>query len=655
MSNLPEENGANRVYHAKATASAVKKADAGKQASAVKPPKRGMKRSSKIILIVVICVIVALAAFIAGPIRLWQSEAVATGVKFGETDLGGMTESDITKLVDDVQRGIDTSSIEVVSPDSEASTVISLKDFDVHYDAADLYKKAYQYGRMGGDNDQGALSAILEYYSIRSHGVSVDSDLTCDAEKLETLLLDVAGEQDIASSEPAYSIVGSELVITPGTDSRTVDVAATRDAIIKSVLERTFDKTATDAQPEKIECVMTTEQAAPIDIDKIYKEVVCEPENAAIVTDANGVKTLKKEVMGVNFDLEKARAEIEADPYGEHSIPVTLTAPAVTAAMLDTGSSSSSGGGSGIFKDTLSTFSTTLTSVANRSHNIRLAASKINGKVLNPGEEFSFNGTVGPRTEATGFKEAKIYTSNEIVDGVGGGICQVSSTIYVAALKVQDLTITQRRSHRFSVSYVKPAFDATVAWGSIDFRFRNNRSTPIKIECGVSGSTLTVKILGTKAAGGEPKYELYSETYGSTQYSVIERVDSSVAVGSQKVSQSGQNGFSATLYRTATYPNGTKKTTKINDTTYSPVNKIVLVNPGSSAPAPAPAPEPEPAPAPEPEPQPAPEPEPEPQPAPEPEPEPQPAPAPEPEPQPEPAPEPAPEADNSTPPEWLAE
>ena len=114
-----------------------------------------------------------------------------------------------------------------------------------------------------------------------------------------------------------------------------------------------------------------------------------------------------------------------------------------------------------------------------------------------PGETFSYNKVVGERTIAAGYREAPIYVSGEVVDGLGGGICQITSTLYNAVVYA-NLEVTQRSNHQFVPSYVTASRDATVVYGSIDFQFKNNRNYPIKINCSVSGGVAQFQIFGMR-------------------------------------------------------------------------------------------------------------------------------------------------------------
>lgn len=140
-------------------------------------------------------------------------------------------------------------------------------------------------------------------------------------------------------------------------------------------------------------------------------------------------------------------------------------------------------------------YSTTYNSSnSNRSTNLRLACNAINGTVLSNGGVFSFNGIVGERTAAKGYKEAIIYEGGQEVGGIGGGICQVATTLFNAALKA-NFQIVERHQHSLTVHYVPLGYDAAIAWGSKNLRFKNNSGTSIKVQASASGGTLSVKFL----------------------------------------------------------------------------------------------------------------------------------------------------------------
>lgn len=135
----------------------------------------------------------------------------------------------------------------------------------------------------------------------------------------------------------------------------------------------------------------------------------------------------------------------------------------------------------------------TYASQANRNNNIALAAKAIDYTIIENGGEFSFNRTVGPRTAARGYKEATIFVGEQKEQGLGGGICQVSSTVYMAAKRC-GLKILERYPHTLEVPYCSREDEATVSWGILDFRFRNNTGDPIRLETSVNNGKLSVVI-----------------------------------------------------------------------------------------------------------------------------------------------------------------
>ena len=175
--------------------------------------------------------------------------------------------------------------------------------------------------------------------------------------------------------------------------------------------------------------------------------------------------------------------------------------------------------GTEAFPDLLSEFSTKYAaSNRNRTTNLILAANKINGTVLMPGETFSYNKVVGERTIEAGYKEAPIYVSGRVEDGLGGGICQITTTLYNAVL-FANLEIVERSNHQFVPSYANASRDATVVYGAIDFKFKNNREYPIKLTCSVSNGIANFKVWGLKSEN-DYEVELSSRVTRTTSTSI---------------------------------------------------------------------------------------------------------------------------------------
>ena len=229
---------------------------------------------------------------------------------------------------------------------------------------------------------------------------------------------------------------------------------------------------------------------APPDFNAIHEELSSEPKDAEFDDSFN----VTDEVIGCDFSVEDARAKWEAaSPAEKIIIPLEMTYPEVTGEYLR----------GLIYRDRLGAMTTYYDgSTDARINNIKLATEKIDGLVMMPGDVFSYNETVGKRTEEAGFLPAGAYADGEVVEEVGGGICQVSSTLYCATMYAQLETVS-RTNHYFKVGYMDFGLDATVSWPNPDFKFKNNLSYPIKIHayCNDEDSSLTIEILGTNMDG----------------------------------------------------------------------------------------------------------------------------------------------------------
>jgi vancomycin resistance protein YoaR len=214
------------------------------------------------------------------------------------------------------------------------------------------------------------------------------------------------------------------------------------------------------------------------------------------------------EVYGYGFDLDAAQAMMEQAQYGDTlTIPMVRTEPAVLGGPFR----------DVYFRDVLCEYQTEHTTNERRNNNLTLACAAINGTVLAPGEEFDFNTVVGERTSAKGYQGAPAYSSGKTVNTIGGGVCQVSSTIYYTCL-IADLEIINRLQHSYVSDYMPLGMDATVSWGGPEFTFKNNTNYPIRIETWVADGFVHCKLVGTdeKDYYVEMEYEVLGYQYYET-------------------------------------------------------------------------------------------------------------------------------------------
>lgn len=277
----------------------------------------------------------------------------------------------------------------------------------------------------------------------------------------------------------------------------------------------------------------------------------------------------------------------------EYVIPLKITKANVTVSSL----------GSRAFPDELSVFTTRYDAGnVSRTTNLSIACSKLNGYVIQPGEVFSYNKVLGKRSVENGYREAAIYTSNGVENGLGGGICQISSTLYNAVL-MANLGIEERHNHSYTTSYSDPGRDATVAYGSLDFKFKNTRKYPVKIEAYIKSGVATIRIYGIKE-NPDYKVQVVAKVTSTIPCDVQRIEDPTLPAGTEKVVTKGTNGCRSVTYKNVYDQSGNLvSSTQISSDYYKTITRVVKVGTKQTAtPTPTPSVEPTPTPSPEPEP-----------------------------------------------------
>lgn len=461
------------------------------------------KKSTDVIsiftLLVVLFISIVLVSFSIFTIYNALNTNIISGVHIKGINVSGLSPSDAKYQVDNYIKNNLPEEIKVKHGDFEAT--ISLSQMDIAFDTKSASNSAFKVGRQGNifQNNLYVLSTMFG-------NVNIEPNVTLNKELLTKNLEDISTQLPDSVVQSSYYIEGNDLIVTAGKEGNVVDVDATIEAIKNSI--STFS-----CKNTPVEIAVKKQQPDEINVEKIHNEIYKEPVNAYYTKEPFSVYP-SENGMDFKISLEEAKAIISSEQKEEYSIPLKIIYPDVTTNMI----------GTEAFPDLLSNFSTRYaTSNRNRTTNLILAANKINGTVLMPGETFSYNKVVGARTIAAGYKEAPIYVKGEVVDGLGGGICQITSTLYNAVIYA-NLEITQRTNHQFVPSYVTASRDATVVYGAIDFQFKNNRNYPIKLVCSVSGGVANFKIFGLKQDDdcevqissyetGRTSTAIYSEAY----------------------------------------------------------------------------------------------------------------------------------------------
>lgn len=394
----------------------------------------------------------------------------------------------------------------------EYETSISTDSISINFDVHSAIDTAYQIGRSGN-----IMQNTVVILKTKFSPVFIQPTVSLDESALAKSLEDISTKLPDTMVDSSYYIEGNNLILTKGKAGHVVEV----EKMMSSVKEQI---SALQINGVSLSLITKIVDPKPLDIEAIHTELYKEPKNASYTQNPYSVYPSEN---GVDFALSMEQVKsLLAEDKDEYSIPLKVLVPSFTTNMI----------GREAFPDLLSDFSTKYqVSNKDRTTNLILAANKINGTVLMPGEVFSYNRVVGERTIAAGYKEAPIYVSGEVVDGLGGGICQITSTLYNAVVYA-NLDIVQRSNHQFVPSYVSASRDATVVYGAIDFQFKNSRNYPIKITCSVSNGIANFKIYGLKS-DHEYEVQISSRITSQTATSIHSEAYKTLKQNGQIVSQ----------------------------------------------------------------------------------------------------------------------
>lgn len=522
------------------------------------PRRRRSGGGRKAVIIVAIVLAALCAAAVGGGVIVQHSGSIFRNVAVSGVNVGGMTKAQAAEVLKSAETGsAQDAKVAVILPAGCRITVDAAKAGAV-LTAENAANAAYQYGR-----DCNPVSGLVKYFKclFSSKSVTVDA-VTPDEKYIRQQIKSGVSDMNEALSGESYSIDTKKAALTVVKGASTITV--NEDDIYKQIVDALVSHKYGETEYQ----YTTSGGSASMDMKQLHDKVYAQAKDASYDSASGKVS---ESVTGVDFDTDEAQRLWDKAAMGETvTIPLKITEPKVSTDDLS----------SKLFKDKLgSQVSYFKSSSANRINNIALAAQKINGTILNPGEEFSYNGTVGQRTEAAGFKEAGAYANGEVVQEVGGGICQVSSTLYCAALYA-NLSITDRSCHYFPVDYLPAGLDATVSWKTPDFKFKNNRSYPVKIVAAADTSkkSLTVEIWGTDVDGSYVELKYSTWKYYDSEYPTVAL------------------GFKATTYRNVFSKDGTQiSSTKEASSTYHYHSQNIVYPSASQTPEATPTPTPTPA------------------------------------------------------------
>lgn len=526
------------------------RSETAKDTSTYTAVKEKKSRKKCYIILGVLLLLIILAFLFSTVFALCNipNEKILGGISINGIDVSHLTKQEAEEKVNAALSQKLQTPLTLQHNDYE--TTVFAEQFDVSFDVTKAVDMAYQIGRTGNlfENNFTIIKTLFSKTSICA-------GLSYSEETLNSLITEIENSLPDRLIQPSYYIDSGQLIITKGQNGVTIDATGLKDAIIYAMNNIQSDISTITIPVNQV-------NANSIDIAAIHQEIYKEPQDAYYTTNPYVVHP---HVNGLDFSisLEETTAMLAEDKES-YVIPLKELTPKVTTNQI----------GTEAFPDLLGSFSTTYsTKNTNRSTNIRLASSKINGTVLMPGETFSYNQVVGKRTAAAGYKSAAVYANGEVTTGIGGGICQVSSTLYNAVLYA-NLEIVARTNHGFNPGYVKAGRDATVSWGGPDFKFKNNRDYPIKIVCSGTGGKINFQIFGMKT-DNDYEVEIESNVVQTIAYKTVYQDDSSLAKGKTKVIQSGSNGCKTETYKILKKNGKVVSRTLLSKDTYNPHNKVV--------------------------------------------------------------------------------
>ena len=461
-----------------------------------KEAARRKARNRKILITSICIVALLLIVAIIGAVMLFVDSnkddgLILNNVTVAGVNIGGMTPEEAAAAI---HRATDMTytveSMLIYLPD----TILELSPADTKakLDVNAAVEAAYNYGRTGtAEENKKARADSL----ISNHTIALLPYLTLDTDYIRGVLEEYGSGFNSIFEESSWELDGEmpelkgeefdekakpqTLILYPGKPGRNVDI----DDIYNDVLD------AYSMNKFQVKTDMTDEEQIPEElgrkqIEEIFDMLHTEAVDASMDMDTFEVTA---EIYGYTFDLEKVLELLPLEYGVTVEIPMEYIVPEVLSKDLE----------EKLFRDVLASVETPHTDDNNRNTNLKLACAAIDGYILMPGDTFDYNKVLGERTEERGYKPAGALSAGTSTTEVGGGICQVSSTLYYATL-LSDLEIVTRRSHSLPSSYMPMmGIDATVSWGGPEFRFRNNTNYPIRIEAEVSGGKVKVTLVGT--------------------------------------------------------------------------------------------------------------------------------------------------------------
>ena len=439
-------------------------------------------KRKRIPVIVIIVLIIAIPALLATLAFYWvgnyyrDDDRIYPNITIAGVDVSWLTREEALHILDlsDLEQRGSSAEVSIRFPDS-SKLKITGEDISLTHDARQIVADAYSIGRGRGF----VMDTISFIRRLNDDMLYLNIDHEYDLDILHSRVDNFADNYNnkLVTTEPL--IYYDSITMTKGAGQALADALILKDIAYIGLFE-------------------SFETGHPVEVEYILPETITDWQKIVEIHEGIHVPVKSAEfdrstwlvedcVIGIDFDVFYAIALLNDTETGKTAtFNVEYIQPEITREYLETL----------LFRDLIGECTTRVHGGPDRVTNIRLSAEAIDGTILEPGEEFSYNETVGVRHSSRGFRPAGAYVGGETVTVIGGGVCQTSSTMY-SAIKDTEILVTERHPHSKPVPYLPRGRDATVFWNRLDFRFVNNTDFPLRIEVELEERALTARFIGT--------------------------------------------------------------------------------------------------------------------------------------------------------------
>lgn len=526
--------------------------------------KRKLSKKSKIIIItcaaifLVICIVFGIITCV----NKLNSNVYKNVYLFNE-NFSGKSSEEVIQTITNISNDLNSSEKIDIYQDGENIYTIKAEDIDFKFDVDKTVQSIMEYGR-----NSNIFVNNFKILKAKFSKVEIEPSYLYDEEKLDNVLKNIDLSIKDRFVDDSYSLdeKDAKLVIVNGKTGNSINYDEEKNNVIKTFEngdKNVYDLNIKRKSPQKL------------DADKVYSEVKREAKDAYIDKSVSPQKYVA-EVVGFDFDVNKLKELLELPENKEEGkiieFGVNKIEPKVK--LVDISAD--------LCKDKLAGYTTYFPAGSYaRSNNLKIALSYMNGVVVLPGETYSYNNNIGDTTASKGYQAAATFKGGTTVNEMGGGICQTVSTLYNTVL-MANLEIVERHQHGLPVGYVPPSRDATVYSPVLDFKFKNNRETPIKIVTSFSYSgSLNVSIYGTKQ-DNDPEVILSQTTTGTIPYTTRYEYDNSLPYGRQVVTTAGVNGYTSESYITKKLNGQVISSGLLSRDKYNAQQQVIKVGTGGS-------------------------------------------------------------------------